>query len=180
MTTFDLVETRSFFADLESRMDRCDNGEGMECANLDESLTHYAEICCEFYTRMREWGHAVFIGKVAYDPAVEKTWIDEGRKLYLRARNMAMDGKKAETPCYILYGQPSLEASLWHFEQMLTHWVSPRLAISPGARQSDALRDGALEAKKSIEALPSLPADWKPADAGQQMRFKKMGRQAGS
>src|SRR4051794_8728838 len=112
MTTFDLAETRTFFADLERRMDRCDNGEGMECANLDESLKHYAMICCEFYARMGEWGHAVFKGKVAYAPAVEKTWFEEGRKLYLRARNMATNGKKAESPCYVLYGQPSLEASL--------------------------------------------------------------------
>ena len=30
MTTFDLAEVRGFAADLDARLNRCDNGEGME------------------------------------------------------------------------------------------------------------------------------------------------------
>jgi len=38
MTTFDLADVRRFTADLDARMDQCDTGEGMECANLDGTL----------------------------------------------------------------------------------------------------------------------------------------------
>jgi hypothetical protein len=48
MTTFDLVEVRGFAANLDERIQQCDNGEGMECSNLDDTLRHYAALCCEF------------------------------------------------------------------------------------------------------------------------------------
>lgn len=58
MPTFDLAEVRSFAADLGARMERCENGEGMECAHLDGALRQYAVLCCEFCERVREWGRA--------------------------------------------------------------------------------------------------------------------------
>ena len=48
MTTFDLGDVRRFTADLDARMDQCDNGEGIEFADLDGTLRHYAVLCCEF------------------------------------------------------------------------------------------------------------------------------------
>ena len=44
---------RSFTADLENRLTRCDNGEGMECATLDAALQHYTESCCRFAEEVR-------------------------------------------------------------------------------------------------------------------------------
>src|SRR5436189_5417802 len=88
MTTFDLAEVRGFAADLEARMDRCDNGEGTECANLDGTLRHYAVLCCEFCEQCREWGRAIFAGQSAFDPEVERLWIDEGVRLYGRAQEL--------------------------------------------------------------------------------------------
>lgn len=40
MTTFDLADVRRFTADLDARLDQCDNGEGMECTNFDGTLRH--------------------------------------------------------------------------------------------------------------------------------------------
>jgi hypothetical protein len=82
MTTFDLSEVRDFAANLGARMDRCDNGEGMECANLDGTLRQYAILCCEFCEHVRQWGRAIFTGQAAFDPEVERTWLDEGIRLY--------------------------------------------------------------------------------------------------
>jgi hypothetical protein len=76
MTTFDLAEVRGFAADLDARMDRCDNGEGTECARLDAALRHYVELCCEFREGVREWWREVFSGRVEFDPEVEQAWQD--------------------------------------------------------------------------------------------------------
>ena len=59
MTTFDMAEVREFTNDVWSRMDQCDNGEGMQCANLDDTLRRYATLCREFHERVRQWGRAV-------------------------------------------------------------------------------------------------------------------------
>ena len=74
MTTFDLAEVRAFTADLDARMNRCDNGEGMECANLDGTLRHYAELCCQFSERVRQWGRRSSTGKL---PLTQK-WRNSG------------------------------------------------------------------------------------------------------
>jgi hypothetical protein len=65
ITTFDLADVRRFTADLDARMDQCDNGEGMECANLDGTLRRYAVLCCEFCEEVRQWGQAIFYGQAA-------------------------------------------------------------------------------------------------------------------
>ena len=78
MTTFDLAEVRNFTADLDARMNQCDNGEGMQCANLDGTLHYYAVLCCSFCVQVRHWGRAIFYGQAAFDPEVEKLWLHEG------------------------------------------------------------------------------------------------------
>lgn len=82
MPTFDLAEARGFAAELTARMDRCDNGEGMYCANLDSSLAQYANICVEFCEGARQWGRAIFAGHAAFAPEVERLWLDQGNRLY--------------------------------------------------------------------------------------------------
>ena len=37
-------------------MDRCDNGEGMECATLDDSLVHDGDLCLRLVGRIQLWG----------------------------------------------------------------------------------------------------------------------------
>ena len=104
MTTFDLAEIRSFTADLGTRMDRCDNGEGMECASLDASMRHYASLCCEFRENIRSWGREIFAGRLAFDPEVEKVFQTTGTNLYLRTLETFEFGRQAQTPRYELPG----------------------------------------------------------------------------
>lgn len=104
MTTFELTEVRDFATDLDARWDRCGNGEGLECATLDSSLRHFATLCCEFCEGVRSWGRAVFGGHVAFDPEVQKLWIEEGNRLFDRAEEMYVFGQTAEPGCYALEG----------------------------------------------------------------------------
>lgn len=175
MTTFDLDEVRGFAADLDSQMDRCDNGEGMECATLDAALHHYAKLCCKFREGVREWGRAVFSGRVEFDPEVEMAWVTEGRRLFLRAFEIWNGGQKSQIPCYMLEGQVMLQAALWDLYRLLTPWVRPKLAVGPAARLGGGLDPAkAEEARRRIASLPPLPADWQPDDPRQQSLYRKL------
>ena len=177
MTTFDLAEVRNFAAGLGASMNRCDNGEGMECASLDDTLRHYAALCCEFREGVRQWGRAVFAGRVAFDPEVERVWLDEGVRLYSRAVEMSAYGQTAEVPCYMLDGQAVLQSALWDMYRLLENWVTPRLAVGPSARQGLALTPAASEeVRRRIEALPPLPTNWRPSDPRQQRQFDRLRR----
>lgn len=177
MTTFDLIEVRDFVADLDARMRRCDNGEGMECATLEASLRHHATLCCEFRESVRQWGRAVFAGRVAFDAAVERIWREEGLRLFRHAVEMLADGQKAEVPCYVLESQGILQAALWQLHELLADWVTPQLAVGPAARQGLPLDPTAAEkARALLSALPPLPADWQPADPRQRVQYKRLGK----
>jgi hypothetical protein len=172
MTTFDLSETRKFTADLESRMDSCDNGEGLECAGLDNTLRNYAKVCCEFREAVRRWGREVFSGRTAFDPVVEELLLDEGVKLYSRALEMSGYGEHAELPCYTLDGQAELQSALGSLYQLLRGWVTPKLAVGPSARQGTGEVPESVRAR--IRDLPPLPHDWQPADPRQRSRYRKL------
>ncbi|HMC90482.1 MAG TPA: hypothetical protein VKI17_13090 [Gemmataceae bacterium] len=175
MPTFDLVEVRRFTADLRTQMDRCDNGEGMQCATLDAALKYYADLCCKFCDEVRRWGREIFAGRVAFDRDVERLWQEEGHQLYLRAIEVWGHGRKAEGPCYVLDGQAILQSALWDLYRLLTGWVTPKLAVGPSARQGLALDStAAAEARRRIESLPPLPADWQPEDAHQQAYYRML------
>jgi hypothetical protein len=177
MTTFDLNEVRIFVADFDARMDRCDNGEGMMCATLDDTLRHYAALCCEFRDGIRQWGLAVFSGRVEFDPEVEHVWRSEGLHLYSRAVEMLAYGQNAEVPCFMLDGQAILQSALWDLQQLLVKWVTPKLATGPSARQGlKRTPVDSEEVRRRIEALPPLPADWQPTDAKQQKQFERLRR----
>jgi hypothetical protein len=173
MPTFDLAEVRDFAADLDARMDRCDNGEGLECANLDGALRHYASLCCEFCERVRDWGRAVFTGRAAFDPEVERIWLDDGVRLYRRAAELWTYGQKLEGTCFVLEGGAKLGSALWRLERLLTDWVTPRRAIAPMVRLG-AVADpaDAEQAQERINALPPLSPDWQPSDPRQRSRLK--------
>jgi hypothetical protein len=175
MSEFDVAEVRDFVADLDARMDRCDNGEGMECANLDGALRHYAALCCEFREKVRQWGRAVFAGRVALDPEVERTWLEEGTRLFVRAYEILAYGQAAEASCFVLEGHAALRSALWDLSRLLHGWVTPKLAIGPSARQKLALSPQASEeVRRRIASLPPLPVDWQPTDRRRRGWFRKL------
>jgi hypothetical protein len=178
MTTFDLSQVRTFTAGLGARMDRCDHGEGMECANLDETLMHYAKICCEFREAVRKWGRAVFAGRVAFDSEVERVWLDEGYRLYARAMKVFDQGRKAEEECYILDGRAGLGSALFDLYRLFTPWITPRLSAGPGPRNAFPVAQGeeADGVRQRLQQLPPLPTNWGPADADQRRMFAQARR----
>ena len=176
MMTFDLADVRGFVANLDARMIRCQNGEGMECATLDAALRHHAGLCCEFSDRVRRWGRAVFAGRVALDPEVELIWQTEGSRLYARAMKMRALGQKAAVSCYLLEGQNVLLSALWDLHRLLQGWVTPRLAVGPSARGGGLSPDSAAteETCQRVALLPPLPPDWKPDDPQQQAFYRML------
>lgn len=175
MTTFDLADVRRFTADLTARLERCDNGEGMECANLDGTLRNYAVLCCEFCERVRQWGRAIFYGQAAFDPEVERLWLDEGMELYRRANALWANGQEIEGECFVLQNGAALGSALWRLERLLATWVTPKRAIAPLARYGVAQSEAAkVEAQERIASLAPLAADWQPTDPRRQPLFRKL------
>ncbi len=174
MTTFELAEVRAFVAGLDTQVSRCENGEGMECATLDDALRYHATLCCQFCSAVREWGKAVFSGRVAFDPEVETVWRTEASDLFVLASEMYALGVKADVPCWELEGRDALGAALWDMHRLFSRWVTPKLAVGPAARHQPALSAGEVEeARRRIDALPPLPADWQPATPKQQRQYKR-------
>lgn len=178
MMTFDLAEVRRFTADLDARLNQCDNGEGMECANLDGMLRLYAVLCCEFCERVRQWGRAIFYRQAAFDPEVEKLWLAEGLELYRRASDLWAYGQEMQGECFVLNNGAALGSALWRLERLLMTWVSPKPAVAPLARHGVALTQATKEeAQKRVDALSPLPADWQPTDPRRQNLFRKLRKQ---
>jgi hypothetical protein len=175
MMTFGLAEVRGFAADLDAKMDRCDNGEGMECSTLDAALAQYADLCCKFRDGVREWGRAVFTGRVPYDPDVEFAWIDEAVRMYNRATVMWTHGQKSEGQCFVLEGRIFLQAALWDLYRLINGWVTPKLAVGPSARRAhEANSPVADEIRRRVASLPPLPANWQPDNLFQQALYRKL------
>jgi hypothetical protein len=175
MQTFDLAEVRAFTADLDARMNKCDNGEGMECANVDGTLRQYAVLCCDFCEQVQLWGRAIFYGQAAFDPAVEKLWLDEGIQLYRRASALWTYGQEMQGRCFVLENGAALGSALWRLERLLTSWVTPKPALAPLARHGVTWTPAAKqEAQKRVNALSPLPADWQPTDPRRRPLFQKL------
>ena len=175
MTTFDLAEVRSFTADLENRLTRCDNGEGMECATLDAALQHYAEVCYRFAEEVRRWGREVFYGRGSFDPDTEMAWRNEGARLLSRAKAKLAYSHRAEIPCYTLDSKPYLQAALYKLDRLLSMWISPKLAVGPSARLGSSLGASTVaEAQARLSFLQPLPADWQPDDLVQQRHYRML------
>jgi len=173
MTTFDLAEVRGFAADLDAQLDRCDDGEGMECATLDAALRRYADLCRAFRDAVRHWGRAVFAGRVAYDPEVERAWLDKAVPLFNRATGMLQRGQESEGQCYMLEGRIFLQAALWDLYRLLTGWVTPKLAVGPSARRGSVPNSLATdEVRQRVASLPPLPANWQPDHSSQRALYR--------
>jgi hypothetical protein len=173
--TFDLAEVRRFTEELDVRLNRCDNGEGTECTNLDGTLQEYAILCRDFTEQVREWRRAIFYGRAAFDPEVEYLWLSQGFELHRRASELWDKGQDRQYDCFVLENGAPLGAAIWQLERVLRHWTPPERALSPAARHGISIpADQLSEAQKRLAALPSLPATWQPADPRLQKLFQKL------
>ncbi|MDP9175172.1 MAG: hypothetical protein M3O30_15095 [Planctomycetota bacterium] len=163
MTTFDYNQVKSFTSQLNQKLDQCENGEGMMCESVDIKLKFCAERCMDFYREIQKWAQDVFSGRVAFDPAAEQLWIAELLQLETRSIRLLNQGKQSEAVCFILEGCGALQSALWNLYQLMTPWVTPKLAVGPSSRQ-EIFSDAALahSAIERINQLPALSADWKP------------------
>jgi len=155
MTTFDLAEVRGFAADLDVGMDRCDNGDGTECATLDAALHRCAELCREFCDQVRRWGDAVFSGRIAFDPEVERVLKEEGQRLYARALEISNVGRIAGSSPGTVQGNLSLHAALCDLDRLRKGWVTPQRAVGPAARQW--LIPGSAATEEGVTRVALLP-----------------------
>ncbi len=121
----------AFTADLDARMKECESGEGMQCANLDDTLRHYAELCCRFSEGVRQWGLAIFYGRVAFDPEVETLLFGGADELYHRASQMWEYGQGLQGECFVLENGAALGSALWRLDRLLSAWVTPKPATAP-------------------------------------------------
>ena len=172
--TLDLPSVRRFTEDLQNRVLRCENGEGMVCSNLEESIQCYIRICNQLRWYINGWARAVFTGEVPFDPAVEMLLKESGRVVLRRAKQTAAQGRAMLCFCFELKDLDRLHFHIADFDYLLENWVSPRLATAPGARVNvpDA---AAQEIIQSLGTLPGLPDDWVPSDPIQLDLFREHG-----
>lgn len=172
MTTFDLAEVREFTAAIDARLKRCDNGEGMACATLDDSLRFHASVCREFWTAVRAWHRAVFGGHVKFDLGVERVVLAEGKRLIALGTAKAAHAAIRESDCYKLDGRTLLQSALWDLSRLMDGWITPALSVSPGPRVRLHRTPEQLEAiRLRLAAMPPLPANWLPDDPEQRREF---------
>jgi len=107
---------------------------GMVCANLDQSINHYVELCRELRTYINQWARAIFTGQVTFDQEVENLLKEESRRNMHRAKQVAALGRAMDGECYVLQGLNPLHRHIADFDYLLENWVSPRLAVSPAPR----------------------------------------------
>lgn len=175
MTTFDPADVRAFAANLNARMDQCDDGK--EFTDLDGTLRQYAAVCCEFCNRCREWGRAIFSGRVAFDPEVERIWLREGFRMQARASELWEHCLAGSRESFVLERGAALGSALHCLERLLFDWVTPKLAIAPLARRGLGVTPAdATEVQRRIDALPPLPADWQPSDPRQGILVRMLRR----
>lgn len=177
MTTFDLAGVRDFTADIMDQMSRCEPAGGMECAKMDALLRRYAELCQDFRGHVREWGHAVFSGRVNFDPEVERLWREEGSRVHSQVTWAWQCGQAAEREGFILEELDGLRAAIDELGRLLQGWVTPGLAVGPAARRWRYPDQAATEEeRRRVASLPPLPADWEPDDPQQRVLYRKIRR----
>lgn len=170
--TLGLAAARRFTDDLNDRLRRCDNGEGMICATLDESINHYVQLCGELRSYVNQWARAIFTGQTAFEQAVEDLLKEEVRRILQRAKQVAARGRAMDGQCFVLQGLNPLHCHIADFDYLLENWVSPRPAVSPTprVRLSQAAEQQVIE---RLGKLSALPPDWRPSDPEQFAFFQK-------
>jgi hypothetical protein len=162
VTTYNAGDVRRFVSNLNDQFCQCQNGEGMECATLDNQLIHLSLLCHDFIGGIRNWGRDIFARRAEYDSSVEEEWLVGGRQLLRSAQRAWGDAGAVEVECYVLEGQELLVSAIFEMEQLLNHWVSPKPSVGPSARLGSNLSQSVVdEARRRIESLPLLPAEWR-------------------
>jgi hypothetical protein len=171
--TLDLPAVRRFTSDLNDRLRRCDNGEGMICNTLEESINHYVQMCRELRAYVNEWARSIFTKQVPFDPEVEVVVKDELRRLLKRAKEVAARGRAMDGYCYVLQGLNQLHCHIVDFDYLLENWVSPKPAIAPAPRVR-LTKAAEHEAGERLKTLPPLPSEWQPTNPEQLAVFRKL------
>jgi len=171
MATLDLTAVRRFTDDLDDRLRRCDNGEGMYCSTLDASIKYYVDLCGSLTTCVHGWARAVFASQIGFDPEVEAVLKQAAQHLLHRAKEKAALGRTMNGQCFELQGLPALHYCVADLDYLLDNWVSPRPAVSPAPRVK--LTDAAAQqVVEGLDKLPALPADWRPSQPAQLALFQ--------
>lgn len=178
LATYDRESVRAFAIDLTHRMERCDNGEGTQCATLEDILRLHADLCYKYHADVRAWAREVFTGRIPFDTETDQLFRAAGERLYNRSVSLYEDARTFEQPCCMTGTQATLSDAIWRLHPIVTDWTSPLLAVGPSARYGLTESPAVLAAiRERLDALPPLPADWQPLDPEQQARFRMMSRQ---
>jgi hypothetical protein len=132
--TLDIMAVRRLTHELDARRNQCDNGEGMICANLDQSINHYVALSRELRGYINQWAKSIFTGQAELDPAAEVLLKEEVRRHLNRAKQVAALGRAMDEQCFMLQGLNPLHFHIADFDYLLENWVSPQLAVSPAPR----------------------------------------------
>lgn len=170
--TLDLAAVRRFTDDLNEQVRRCENGEGMICSNLDESISHYVHLCLQLRRFINEWARAVFSGEIEFDPEVDALLNSEARRLLRRAKRVAARGRAMDGECFELGDLDDLHYQVADFDYLIENWVKPRLAIAPSPR-IPIPEAAATEIAERLRKLAPLPSGWRPTDPDQLIFFQK-------
>jgi hypothetical protein len=171
----DLPAVRRFTDEMNDRVRRGDNGEGVVRSDLDESIRFHVQLCDEFRTFVDEWALAVFSGRIAFDREVEDLLKREASHLLRRAESVAVRGRAKAEVHYEFAELDALHGRIAGLDYLLKNWVSPQLAVGPAPRVHvpDA---AAAQISERLEKLPPLPAGWRPNDPQHQAIFEKQRR----
>ena len=99
-------------------------------------------------------GGAVFAGRVEFQPDVEQAWLEDGRRLYARAKDVYAHALKSARPRETLANLDALETALDDLDRLLTRWVTPKLAVGPAATRWRYPDQAATEEERQQVASP--------------------------
>lgn len=171
--TLDLPGVRRFTDELNNRLRQCDNGEGVVCSNVEETINHYARLCHELRLYINEWARSIFAKRIVFDPTIENVLKDEVRFLLGRSKQVAARGRALDGYCFVLQGLNELHCYIADLDYLLENWVSPRPAVSPAPRVRLA-QEVEQQISEQLKTLAPLPSDWQPTNPEQLAVFRKL------
>ncbi len=134
LATFELPAVRLFTEELGKRFDRCTNGEGMLCANLEQTIDCTVTLCRELRKSVNAWARAIFEGRAECDPEVERLLKQRVEQALKDAASLSAHGRQMDRECNEIKGLHALNAQVADLGYLLDHWVSPRRSVSPAPR----------------------------------------------
>ena len=156
-TELDSTNISEFVAILNERMSRCDNGEGMECANMDFLLNRYSEIGGSYLCMVRKWSVCVFSGSEEYDSRSDQALRTLGSNIYSKIYQVFVSAQQMEFPCYEFANLNKIRSVLFELQRLLDPWMPPSRAVSPAARRTAELTtEEVIEAQKKLAELKPI------------------------